>query len=283
MSRWVLVAALLSSALVLVPAKGRAGGPKDTPRPVYRCVMASGKVLYTTGPPRPGCMVLFTYTGTGKRTRIDYGERERHSPYPATGQAPTARSAIQVFRRSAPSIVVVVTYDASGKPAELGSGVKLPTGAVATNCHVLKDGPTHVVRYQGTDYPATLDKGDWSRDVCTLNVPGLAAPPAALGSTKTLQVGAQVFAIGAPEGLQLTLSEGIVSSMRPVDGGSYIQTTAAISPGSSGGGLFDDRGRLLGLTSFFASQGQQLNFALPVEWIEQLAHRETVPTATGAR
>ena len=66
-----------------------------------------------------------------------------------------------------------------------------------------------------------------------------------------------------------------MSSLRAVAGGSYIQTTAAISPGSSGGGLFDDQGRLLGLTSFFMSQGQQLNFALPVEWIEALPQRST--------
>lgn len=192
-----------------------------------------------------------------------------------------AETASQVFRQVSPSVVVVLTYDAAGKATELGSGVKLPDGSVATNCHVLKDGTRYRVRYQGKDYRAQLDKADWNRDVCSLSVPGLPAPPVVLGSTKTLQVGATVYAIGTPEGLRHTLSEGIVSSLRPVDGGSYIQTTAAISPGSSGGGLFDDHGRLLGLTSFFISKGQQLNFALPVEWIEALPQHVTPRVASG--
>ena len=192
-----------------------------------------------------------------------------------------AETASQVFQQVSPGVVVVLTYNAAGKPAELGSGVKLPDGSVATNCHVLKDGTTYRVRYRGKLYPASLDKADWNRDVCSLSVPGLLAPPVVLGSTKTLQVGASVYAIGTPEGLQRTLSEGIVSSLRPVSGGSYIQTTAAISPGSSGGGLFDDHGRLLGLTSFFISKGQQLNFALPVEWIEALPQHTTQRIASG--
>ena len=193
-----------------------------------------------------------------------------------------AETASQVFQQVSPSVVVVLTYDAAGKATELGSGVKLPDGSVATNCHVLKDGTTYRVRYRGKAYPASLDKADWNRDVCSLSVPGLPAPPVVLGSTKTLQVGAPVYAIGTPEGLQRTLSEGIVSSLRPVSGGSYIQTTAAISPGSSGGGLFDDHGRLLGLTSFFISKGQQLNFALPVEWIEALPQHATPRVAAGS-
>ena len=192
-----------------------------------------------------------------------------------------AETASQVFKQVSPSVVVVLTYNAAGKAVELGSGVKLPDGSVATNCHVLKDGTRYRVRYQGKDYRAQLDKADWNRDVCSLSVPGLPAPPVVLGSTKTLQVGATVYAIGTPEGLRHTLSEGIVSSLRPVDGGSYIQTTAAISPGSSGGGLFDDHGRLLGLTSFFISKGQQLNFALPVEWIEALPQHPTPRVAAG--
>jgi tetratricopeptide (TPR) repeat protein len=189
--------------------------------------------------------------------------------------AANAESAGQVFKQVSPSVVVVLTYDNTGKAAELGSGVKLPDGDVATNCHVLKDGRMYRVRYQGKDYPAQLAKSDWNHDVCALGVPGLPAPPVVLGNTKTLQIGAPVYAVGTPEGLQLTLSEGIVSSLRPVGDGSYIQTTAAISPGSSGGGLFDDQGRLLGLTSFFVSKGQQLNFALPVEWIEALPQHVT--------
>ena len=190
-----------------------------------------------------------------------------------------AETAGQVFAQVSPSVVVVVAYDAAGKPAELGSGVVLPDGNVATNCHVLKGGTLYRVRYKGSDYAAQMRFSDWNRDVCSLSVSGLKAPKVVMGSTASLKVGDQVYAIGTPEGLELTLSEGIVSSLRSVEGGTYIQTTAAISPGSSGGGLFDNHGKLLGLTSFFVTKGQQLNFALPVEWVEALPQHSTARTA----
>lgn len=187
----------------------------------------------------------------------------------------TIETATQVFKQVSPSVVVVLTYDAAGKATELGSGVALPSGDVATNCHVLKDGTQYRVRYRGRDFVAHLHFSDWNHDVCSLSVADLKAPPVTLGDTKTVNVGDPVYAIGTPEGLDLTLSQGIVSSLRQVKDGSYIQTTAAISPGSSGGGLFDDQGRLLGLTSFNVTKGQQLNFALPVEWIEALPQHST--------
>jgi hypothetical protein len=96
-------------------------------------------------------------------------------------------------------------------------------------------------------------------------------------SANTLQTGEQVFTIGAPKGLALTLSEGIVSrlEMAPMSeqevGGvkmprmvTRIQTTAPISPGSSGGALFDRQGALVGITTSSIRDGQNLNFALPI-------------------
>ena len=192
-----------------------------------------------------------------------------------------AESATEVFERVSPSVVVVLSLDAAGKWVAQGSGVAIAPGVVATNYHVIRDGASCMVRYQGQDYPARLLKGDWQRDVCSLEVPGLPAPPVALGDTASLKVGATVYAVGAPQGLELTLSQGIVSSLRDLEGGRYIQTTAAISHGSSGGGLFDDQGRLLGLTSFYVGGGQQLNFALPVEWIGTLPQRPVRLPAQG--
>ncbi len=83
-------------------------------------------------------------------------------------------------------------------------------------------------------------------------------------------MGEPVYAVGAPEGLELPLSEGIVSQLR---GGPppLIQTTVAISPGSSGGGLFNTEGELVGITTFYLKEGQNLNFALPVELIAEAA------------
>jgi hypothetical protein len=184
-----------------------------------------------------------------------------------------AKTASEVFDAVSSSIVVIHTYDANGKCVKLGSGVIVASDEIATNCHVIKDGTKIQVMHLGREYPATLRHGDWDRDVCTLTVTGIKAPAVVSGSTRRLKVGARVYAIGAPQGLELTLSEGIISSVRPVDGGQYLQITAPISPGSSGGGLFDEEGRLIGLPTFYLSEGQQLNFAVPVEWIWELPKR----------
>lgn len=174
-----------------------------------------------------------------------------------------AKTASEIYEQAAKSTVVVENINAKGKAQSMGSGVVLPDGDVVTNCHVIKSANTLKVRIGGKEHPATLRYSDWDRDVCSLSVVGLGAPAVAIGNTKTLKVGAKVYAIGAPKGLELTLSDGIVSSLREVDGGRYIQTTAAISPGSSGGGLFDENGALVGLTTFYFAEGQSLNFAVP--------------------
>ena len=88
-----------------------------------------------------------------------------------------------------------------------------------------------------------------------------------------VRTGQKVFAIGAPQGLELTISEGIVSSLRETKLGTVIQTTAPISPGSSGGGLFNVSGQLIGITTFQSKTGQNLNFAVPADWIAQMEPR----------
>ena len=107
---------------------------------------------------------------------------------------------------------------------------------------------------------------------CSLRVAGLSAPRVSFSSTEA-RVGQHVYAIGSPQGLELTLSEGLVSSLRPSPHGAIIQTTAPISPGSSGGGLFNDKAQLIGIVTFQHKSGQNLNFALPASWISDMQQR----------
>lgn len=190
-----------------------------------------------------------------------------------------AKTASEIYEQAAKSTVVVGNIDDNGKIHSMGSGVVLPDGNVVTNCHVVKGASRLKVRIGDKEHSATLRYSDWDRDVCSLSIVDLSAPAVVVGNTKTLKVGAKVYAIGAPKGLELTLSDGIVSSLREVDGGHYVQTTAAISPGSSGGGLFDENGALVGLTTFYLAEGQNLNFAVPVEWVKELAKRSTKVSA----
>jgi hypothetical protein len=185
-----------------------------------------------------------------------------------------AKTASEVFDAVSSSVVVVRTFDATGKNRGFGSGVALASDLIATNCHVIKGAASIEVAHQGKGQLATVRHSDWDRDVCTLAVSGINAPAVVVGHTSSLKVGTRVYAIGAPQGLELTLSEGIISSLHPVEGGQYLQISAPISPGSSGGGLFDEEGRLIGLPTFYLSEGQQLNFAVPVEWIVELPKRQ---------
>ena len=184
-----------------------------------------------------------------------------------------AKTAGEIYEQAARSTVVVENINDKGEITGFGSGVVLPNGSVVTNCHVVKNASQLKVRSNKNKFPAVLQYSDLDRDVCSLFIVGLNAPAVVIGSTKMLKVGAKVFAIGAPKGFELTLSDGIVSSLREFEGGHIIQTNAAISPGSSGGGLFDENGALVGLTTFFFKEGQSLNFAVPVEWVEELAIR----------
>ncbi len=180
-----------------------------------------------------------------------------------------ALSPSQVFEKVKNSVFVVRSLDATGRSIAQGSGVFMPSGKIGTNCHVVKNGLSFQVGSDKQFVPATVWGSDEEKDICLLEAVGLTGEPANMGQASHLRVGEAVYAVGAPRGLELSLSDGIVSQLR---GGPppLIQTTAAISPGSSGGGLFDREGLLVGFTTLYVKGGQSLNFALPVEWVETI-------------
>lgn len=184
----------------------------------------------------------------------------------------SAKTPEQIFQQASRSVVTIQAYDEQDSPVNQGGGVVVGRESVVTNCHVLEGGTRLVVGYDKEQLEAKLAHADHERDLCQLSVPRLNAPRAVLWSGR-LRVGQRVYAIGAPEGLELTFTEGLVSSLREFEGSQYIQTSAAISQGSSGGGLFDTEGRLIGITAFFLQDGQNLNFAAPASWISQLVAR----------
>lgn len=201
------------------------------------------------------------------------------SPAPA-GSIPPG-SPEELFSTVSASIVRVFAGDPA-KPSKQGSGVVIEAARVVTNCHVVAGGGRITVKAGLAAHSATVRVADEERDLCVLDVPGLDAPAVPLGTVANLRVGQRVYAIGAPLGLELTLSEGIVSSLRVVPEGKVIQTTAPVSPGSSGGGLFDTRGELVGIVTFQSRDGQNLNFAVPVDWLADLRDRKSASPAAVA-
>ncbi len=188
-----------------------------------------------------------------------------------------AMSADEVYARVSPSVWRVNTYDADGLPLSMGSAVVVAPGRLVTNCHVLRRARRVAVRHGAVNVDAKLTAWDVERDLCQLGADAVTAPPLPLRPTGSAAVGSTVYAIGNPRGLDLTISAGLLSSIRRDDEGRVIllQTSAAISGGSSGGGLFDEEGRLLGLTTLGSSGegAQNLNFAVPSDWIADLPTR----------
>jgi len=184
----------------------------------------------------------------------------------ATPVSPPALSAQQIFNRVSPSVMVVESLNTKGSVTAFGSGVVIASGRVITNRHVIEEGISFRVEHGGKKWPAKLIRVDLDHDLAELSVIGLGAPWVHARDSSMLAVGEKVYAIGAPEGLELTISEGLISGLRDFGKDRVIQTSAAISPGSSGGGLFDAQGRLVGITTFYLKEGQSLNFALPAEW-----------------
>ncbi|MFI4929364.1 MAG: S1C family serine protease [Burkholderiales bacterium] len=197
-----------------------------------------------------------------------------------------ALTAEQVYAKVSPSVWRVVTYDADNLPLGQGSGVVVGTEAMVTNCHVLAKAKRVAVKREKETLDAKLAMWDVKRDLCQLRVVGLKAPAVWVADSKQVAVGQNVFAVGNPKGLELTMSAGLVSSLRRNTAGQLvlIQTSAAISGGSSGGGLFDSQGNLVGLTTLGSVSGdaQNLNFAIPAEWVRELPARHAAAAASAA-
>ena len=208
----------------------------------------------------------------------DQTEEQTAPAIPTPAQASPAppangHTAEEIFAQIAPSVARVDVTDRSGRLIGSGSGVVIGPESVITNCHVALGTGNLRVKLGASVLSATVSVADQEFDLCRLSVPGLEAPAVTAASVRSVRTGQRVYAVGAPQGLELTISEGIVSSLREVAGGTVIQTTAPISPGSSGGGLFDASGDLVGITTFQHRYGQNLNFAVPADWIADMHTR----------
>lgn len=191
----------------------------------------------------------------------------------------------QLYEKITPSIWVVHTFDRNNSPLSKGSAVVIGSGLLITNCHVLAKAASLVIKRDNVAYDASLQHADAERDLCQLAVRGFQAPSVEIVPTESLKIGQKVYAIGNPRGLELTLSDGLISGLRlgaDAKTVELIQTSTPLSPGSSGGGLFDTRGRLVGVTTSGLRDSQNLNFALPASWIAEIPVRSEQALAARA-
>jgi len=177
--------------------------------------------------------------------------------------ASPGRSWSEVFKFTGNSVWTL--YSSLDGNKQQGSAVAISPRALITNCHMIVNPQQVELRSPRGKMNAKVIAADLDGDRCLLQ------SSASLRSYinysrdhKNLDIGEEVAAIGSPKGLSNTLSRGIVAGRRTRHGQALIQTDAALSSGSSGGGLFDQSGNLVGITTFGIEEGNQLNFAIAV-------------------
>jgi S1-C subfamily serine protease len=180
-----------------------------------------------------------------------------------------------ISREANGAIVSIVMSDKDGHPIAQGSGFLISKdGQVVTNYHVIKNGSSAVVKLPDGAFFAVdgVLASDKDRDVAVIKAHGNDFRTLTLGDSDRLQVGEEVVAIGNPLSLESTVSNGIVSAVRTIEteGGDFLQITAPISPGSSGGPLFNMAGEVVGITTSRMKEGQNLNFAIPINDVKPL-------------
>ena len=203
------------------------------------------------------------------------------------------KATIELFRRSSPAVVYITTLqqvidlftmNVTAVPRGTGSGfVWDDQGHIVTNYHVIAGAKEAKVRLSDQrTFNATLIGASPEYDLAVLRVKMTERRPAPLplGSSRELQVGQRVFAIGNPFGLDHTLTTGVISALdRSIDGedgnkvNHLIQTDAAINPGNSGGPLLDSAGRLVGVnTAIYSPSGGSagIGFAVPVDTVNRV-------------
>lgn len=173
-------------------------------------------------------------------------------------------SPVEVFAKTSPAVLKVLAVSGAADSASQGSAVSIADGIAVTNCHVIRGMAAVGTRIQDQVILFSLGKASAKKDICILKVDRALPTIRETRQFADLKVGEKVFALGSPKGLNNTFSEGIVSGLRVSDGIKWVQTTAPITHGSSGGALIDEFGRLIGITTQGVKEGN-LNFAVSVD------------------
>lgn len=214
-------------------------------------------------PPAPGA-----FSDEVAENPADKTKSSKASDINESGQTP----ALKLVLRDGPELpaeqvfekVSGAVYTVKAGP-RIGSAVAISESELLTNCHVVEElREIRLVRAKA-ETTAEVVSRNVDSDRCVLRTAARLANWVRVRPYDDIKVGEKAITIGTPQGLELTAAEGIVSSKRIYNQSRVIQTSAPISQGSSGGGLFDARGHLLGITTFFYKAGQNLNFAVAAE------------------
>lgn len=182
----------------------------------------------------------------------------------------------EIVLKQKKAVVTVYINDKDGKQIATGSGFIIGSnGIIATNYHVTSkwletaDNTILIKMENGAYFPVEdLIAFDDNNDIALLKVTGKDLPTIKFSTDYKPKQGESIVVIGSPFGLETTVSDGIISSMRGKN--ELIQITAPVSQGSSGSPVFNSKGEVIGIATFLIQGGQNLNFAIPMKYVQLL-------------
>lgn len=186
----------------------------------------------------------------------------------------------QVFERAAPNLWALRLIGPDNQSSALGSAVAIAAGKAVTSCSLLPQGGRFALQREKSFVPARLEFSDAARDLCLLDATGLQVQEPARGVAR---IGQRVYAIGYERGVEITISEGLISRLR--DAGTDAERVQSSVPTSGwllGGGLYDDEARLLGIVTMALRDASGVVVAVPARWITEIAGRARAAPAGAA-
>ena len=235
---------------------------------LYRAGVLSGNDDYGTFSPNANikrseiAAICIRIADSSQRSTVAIGNAER-------------LTAQQISEKCAAAVFFIQTYSFNGKAGGTGSGFFISSdGLAVTNYHVVANSSKIEIRTSDkkTYNDIKIIALDETNDLALLKINGTGFSYLEAGDSSGVKQGQQVFAIGSPLGLENTMSQGIISNAsRALDGVTFIQIAVPIAPGSSGGALINEQGRVIGVTTAgFTNANADLNLAIPINAISTL-------------
>jgi hypothetical protein len=227
-----------------------------------------GRLLHSEmAGPRPA-MASVAQAATFPYFNLEKWRQARPTMPLARSQA--AMSPERLYKKVSPSVYVVIASNepiqlAANGPHAQGSAVAITDSILLTNCHVLEGRTQISISQDGQMGRARLVYADPAGDRCFIRAEMPVHPIGGVRRFDDIQVGERVYSVGTPAGLERSFGEGVVSGLRQLEGVRYVQNSAPSWFGSSGGGLFDANGNLVGVTTAINAQVPSQSFAIAAE------------------
>ena len=203
----------------------------------------------------------------------------KHGDTINTTPVQTDLPAEDIAEKALSATVYLEMQDKNGETLGIGSGFFVKPNLIATNYHVIEGAAKGTAKLVGKFTTYNIEGAtatDKDNDLTLLKVTANDIKPLCLGDSDKVRIGETVYVAGNPKGLEGTVSDGIISSLRDEDTKERLQMTAPISKGSSGGPVLNRKGEVIGVSfaGHRALDAQNLNFAIPSKYLKELLKQE---------